>query len=317
MLKRVRVGMVGAGRYAQIALLPALRARSDVEVVAVVDPDPVAREAARPLAPEAALCPDVEAFLHAGNASCAVVASAHHTHAPILTRLLEAGLDLFTEKPLSLDLAEAHRIVDLAARRGRLLMVGFNRRYAPACVAVKAAFAGAPVDYAGALKARAALLPRTLLFEGIHLLDLVRWYCGGRVQAVAASARSLDPSTEACVAATIGFDSGALATFGLTRRPGAWVERMEIHGGGVSALLDFPDRAVVSRDGQTTVHRPPAPDWAWARDSLADSGIHQAIAHFVDCVASRRAPLTCGEDALRTHELVDRIYRACGLPPLA
>jgi len=181
MVERIRVGVVGAGRYARIALLPTLRARSDVAVVAVVDP-----------APDAGVYPDVEAFLHSGNASCAVVAIPHETHGPILTRLLDAGLDLFSEWPLSLDLGEAHRIVDLAAQRGRILIVGFNRRYAPACVAAKTAFAGSPVDFTSALKARA-----TLLFEGIHLLDLVWWYCGGAVQAGAASARSLNPAPTA------------------------------------------------------------------------------------------------------------------------
>jgi len=317
MTNRIRVAVIGAGRYARMGLLPALQARDDVEVVAVVDPDPTAYEAARRLVPEAATHPDVEALLRTGDISCAVVASPHPTHASILTRLLEAGLDIYTEKPLALDLREAERIVKLAEAQRRILMVGFNRRYAPACVALKAAFTGVQVEFVSALKARAAILPRTLLFEGIHLLDLLRWYCGGRVQAVAASARALDPSTEMCIVATITYDSGALATFGLVRRPGEWVERMEVHGGGASAQLEFPERAIVSHGGAKTVYLPPAPDWAWARDSVADTGIHQAMAHFLDCVRTRKTPLTSGEDAFLTHELVDRIYRASGLPPLA
>lgn len=63
------------------------------------------------------------------------------------------------------------------------------------------------------------------------------------------------------------------------------------------------------------MHLPPALDWVWAKDSLADSGIHQTLAHFLDSVRTRSAPLTSGEDAFLAHELVDRIYRACGLPP--
>lgn len=54
-----------------------------------------------------------------------------------------------------------------------------------------------------------------------------------------------------------------------------------------------------------------------ARDTLADSGIQQAISQFLDRVRTREVPHTSGEDAFLTHELVDRIYRACGLPPLA
>jgi hypothetical protein len=85
----------------------------------------------------------------------------------------------------------------------------------------------------------------------------------------------------------------------------------------VSGQLEFPDRTIVSQGGVKAVHLPPALDWVWAKDSLADSGIHQVPARFLDSVRIRSAPLTSGEDAFLTHELVDRIYRACGLPPLA
>jgi predicted dehydrogenase len=54
MAERVRVAVVGAGGYARMGLLLALQARSDVEVVAVVDPGPAACEAARRLVSEAA-----------------------------------------------------------------------------------------------------------------------------------------------------------------------------------------------------------------------------------------------------------------------
>ena len=83
----------------------------------------------------------------------------------------------------------------------------------------------------------------------------------------------------------------------------------------MSGQVEFPDRTIVSRGGEKTMHLPPRLDWVWAKDSLADSGIHQALAHFLDSVRTRSAPLTSGEHAFLTHELVGRTYRACGLPP--
>ncbi len=83
----------------------------------------------------------------------------------------------------------------------------------------------------------------------------------------------------------------------------------------MSGQVEFPDRTIVSRGGEKTMHLPPALDWVWAKDSLADSGIHQALAHFLDSVRTRSVPLTSGEDAFLTHELVDLTYRACGLLP--
>jgi len=54
MTDRVRVAMVGARRYAWMGLSPALQARNDIEVVAVVDPDSAACQTARRLIPEVA-----------------------------------------------------------------------------------------------------------------------------------------------------------------------------------------------------------------------------------------------------------------------
>lgn len=86
---------------------------------------------------------------------------------------------------------------------------------------------------------------------------------------------------------------------------------------GARAQLEFPERAIVSREAVKTVHFPPASDWAWSKDSLNDSGIHQAVAHFLECVRTRTAPLTSREDALFAQELVDRLYGVCHLPPMA
>ena len=59
MTERIRVTVIGAGRYARVGLLPALLARPDVEVTAIVDPDPAACEVTRRLAPEAAVYEDM------------------------------------------------------------------------------------------------------------------------------------------------------------------------------------------------------------------------------------------------------------------
>jgi hypothetical protein len=85
----------------------------------------------------------------------------------------------------------------------------------------------------------------------------------------------------------------------------------------VIGQLEFPGRATMSRGGEKTRPLPPALDWVWAKDSLADSGAHQVPARFLDSVRTRSAPLTSGEDAFLTRDLVDRTYRACSLPPLA
>lgn len=52
-------------------------------------------------------------------------------HPEIVTRLLEAGVPTFVDKPLAYELADSERLVRLAEERNVSLAVGFNRRHAP------------------------------------------------------------------------------------------------------------------------------------------------------------------------------------------
>lgn len=53
------------------------------------------------------------------------------THAELVRHFLERGVNVFVDKPLATDMAEAERLYALAEKQGLLLTVGFNRRFAP------------------------------------------------------------------------------------------------------------------------------------------------------------------------------------------
>ncbi len=59
------------------------------------------------------------------------------SHAEVACDCLEAGVPVFLEKPMALNVAEARRIVDTAERTGVRLQVGFNMRYSPFCMRLK------------------------------------------------------------------------------------------------------------------------------------------------------------------------------------
>src|SRR5699024_10697757 len=73
------------------------------------------------------------------------IVTRHHAHADLVCRALETGKAVFVEKPLALTRDELERIVDVVEKTGNdRLMVGFNRRFAPLLVQLKARF-GQPV----------------------------------------------------------------------------------------------------------------------------------------------------------------------------
>lgn len=75
--------------------------------------------------------PTLDSVLDAGL-DAAFVHAPTARHVAITERLIEAGVPVFVDKPLADDLTAAGHLVALAEQRGVSLMVGFNRRYAPA-----------------------------------------------------------------------------------------------------------------------------------------------------------------------------------------
>jgi predicted dehydrogenase len=67
---------------------------------------------------------------------CAVVATPTTTHFAIARQLIEAGCDVMVEKPVTAEIEEGQRLIELAEKSGRILQVGHVERYNPAIAAV-------------------------------------------------------------------------------------------------------------------------------------------------------------------------------------
>jgi predicted dehydrogenase len=140
----LRVGVVGAGLIAQVVHLPALRALSDRFALAgVADPSPRARSGlgARYGVPAVA---DHRALLELPGLDAVVVCSPNGTHAAVTLDALDAGLHVLVEKPLCLTLADADRITARAREHGRVVQVGYMKRFEPAYESLLDALAATP-----------------------------------------------------------------------------------------------------------------------------------------------------------------------------
>lgn len=129
--------MVGAGWWAHVAHLPALAADPTIELVAACDPDASrANAAAREFGARSAFT-DTAAMLDAVEIDCAVVATPHTTHRPIVEQLLRAGVDVLVEKPMTTTAEDAWVLVELSRELGRTLSVGFTYQYAATAARVR------------------------------------------------------------------------------------------------------------------------------------------------------------------------------------
>ncbi|MFF2347621.1 Gfo/Idh/MocA family protein [Pseudarthrobacter sp. NPDC058119] len=309
---RLRVGVIGAGNIATIAQLPTLVQRNDVELAALVsrreDPSNLVRRWGFNAAYRTP-----EDMLAAQELDAVFVLTPRSEHAHAVQLCLSRDVDVFCEKPLAPATDEAERLADLADERGRILMVDFNRRYAPVYTAGREVFGDKGATFCVAQKNRPGSEYRATFENAIHMVDLLRWYCGGEPVDVAAHAAGEDPWEEDGLAATIRFSTGNTGVLMAARTAGAWNEKLDAYGDGKTVEVRAPETVSTTISGITTSRELSAEayGWATATDTL---GFSAAVHHFLDRVADRAQPLTSGREAVRTQRLLDQILAAAGLP---
>jgi predicted dehydrogenase len=132
-----RVGFIGVGIMARVHITDMLR-RRDTEVVAVCEPAPAAYAAAAELFDRHGVSvppnePDWVKWVatYASQLDAVVIITPHAFHFAQATACLEAGLDVFLEKPMVMNAEEASALIETRDRTGRLLVVGFQGSLSP------------------------------------------------------------------------------------------------------------------------------------------------------------------------------------------
>ena len=311
--KKLRVGVIGVGYVSKNNFLPVLPRFDDVEFVGLMAGKLENAQQAQRLCGAQQAVATLEAFVSLGL-DCAFVLTPKQCHAEQISFLLEQGIDVYSEKPMATTLKDAARIAEAAAKTGNKLMIGFNRRYAPVCQKAKAGYGEGSPEVIIAQKNRPATEYRATVENAIHMVDLMRYY-GGEVKDVNALTKFTDPYYETFTTAQLEFENGASGMLIAARCSGQWEETIELHGNNRSAFIKMPDSVTVTdaEEQHKTAMTPLAMGWAKSEDKL---GFTNAIRHFLDCVRDGKTPLTDAADAYKTHELLDRILRAAGLPAM-
>jgi virulence factor len=290
----LKIGVIGLGDIAQKAYLPVLTAQPGLELhlhtrtPATLDAvGDTYRLPHRHTTLDALLDQDLDAaFVHAPTAR----------HVEIGTRLIEAGVPAYVDKPLAYDLAGARALVELAEERRVPLTVGFNRRHAPGYVQC--------LDHARDLilmqKNRIGLAeaPRSVVFDDfVHVVDTLRFLVPGPIEQVRVSARVRDGLLHHIVLHLSG--DGFTAIGSMNRMSGSTEESLDVSGADSRRqVLNLAE--VIDHKGQPSVRR--RGDWV---PVARQRGIEQIALAFLDAV--RAGTYVDARDALSTHELCERI----------
>ncbi|MFJ3221778.1 Gfo/Idh/MocA family protein [Streptomyces sp. NPDC086783] len=299
----MKVGCIGLGDIARKAYLPVLSTLPGIELhLQTRTPATLAEIGDSLHLPPAQRHTDLSGLL-AQDLDAAFVHAATVAHPEIVTRLLEAGVPTYVDKPLAYEFADSERLVELAEERGVSVAVGFNRRHAPGyaqCVEH-------PRELILMQKNRVGLPeePRTMVLDDfIHVVDTLRFLVPGPVDDITVRSRSEDGLLHHVVLQLAGDGFTALGV--MNRLSGSTEEILEVSGQDTKRqVVNLAD--VIDHKGQPTVRR--RGDWV---PVARQRGIEQVVLAFLDAV--RAGKVLSARDALATHELCERVVRAVQEP---
>ena len=313
MEKKLRVGVIGTGYVSKNNYLPVLAIRDDIEFVGIMARNYENAVRAQKSFGAACAVRTIEELADL-KPDCVFVLTPKQVHAQQVTYLLTHGVDVFCEKPMATTIKDCEELVKLQKETGRTLMIGFNRRYAPVIAAAKKALDGKAPDVIIAQKNRPQTEYHATLENAVHMVDLMRYFCGEAADVHAVS-KYEDIDHETFTTAQVRFENGSSGLLVADRSAGQWEETIEMHGGNRTILIHMPESITIVDNEQrhTTQMTPLAMGWAKSEDKL---GFSYAIDHFFDCIRNNRTPVTSPEDALKTHLLLNRILEDAGLPAM-
>jgi polar amino acid transport system substrate-binding protein len=248
-----RVGVIGAGSFAQSTLIPGLSA-AGFELTSIASATGRSAHAAQAQFGFDRL-DGVEELVDADDLDVIAIASRHATHAELAARALRAGKAVFVEKPPGLTMEELDDLRRARAETGLPLLVGFNRRHAPLAIELRQRIRKPGLPFELLFRVNAGALPADhwlndpddgggrLRGEGCHFIDFACWFAGELPTRVTAAMRAAPGQTLAAAqsfSVALDFGDGSLATVFYSAEGGRELQKeyVEAHSAGQSAALD-------------------------------------------------------------------------------
>ncbi|HYG82798.1 MAG TPA: bi-domain-containing oxidoreductase [Pyrinomonadaceae bacterium] len=281
----VRVGMIGAGVYAQAMLLPNFKAAGAGFRAIATAGGVTARDIALKYGFDYCAS-DADEILNDPEVNLVVVATRHNLHAELARRALLAGKHVFVEKPLALNEEELAGVLDAGLSSAGRLTVGFNRRFSPLARAAREFFARRRSPLSISYRVNAGRIPKShwlqdpvegggrIVGEVCHFVDLMHFLTGSRVTRVYAepiAGRDEEAVDEDNVFVTLRFADGSNGSIAYLSEGDKAMpkERVEVIGGGKSFVLDDFRGAAQYAGGREEVVRPRQQDKGQADEARA------------------------------------------------
>ncbi|MBS4173092.1 Gfo/Idh/MocA family oxidoreductase [Bacillus sp. FJAT-49736] len=291
-----KLGIIGLGDIAAKAYLPIYGAKEDVEFHLYTRNKERLASISRQYRFDN-IHHSLESLIESGIKG-AFVHSSTESHFEIVHTLLVNNIHVYVDKPITYDFDSSKKLMELAKKNGLWLMVGFNRRYAPAYQKLKELQNPNMIIMQKNRNSQPSDI-RTFVFDDyIHVLDTMRYLFPVNIEDIVVSGRKVGNTLYHAIVQFIGKGCNAIGI--MNRDSGTTEERLEVMcpnekrvAINVSEVIQYQDRnelKIVGSDWEPTLHK---------------RGFYQIVDEFIHTVNNDEAPKISASDLLQTHEICE------------
>ncbi len=259
--KATNIGFIGAGNFAQNAVLPRLKGKCNFIGIVSAEGN-MSRYVAQKYG--FAYCSDSPEKLMADpDIGTLFILTRHDTHAHYVVKGLNSGKNIYIEKPLAMNFEELEQVKKAYEESGKGLMLGFNRRFSPLTIKVMSLL-GKGFKKSISIRVNAGMVPPDhwvhdpkigggrIIGEVCHFIDLAYFIAGSRAKNIQAFALSDNPMLNDTVSVNIQFENGSIANISYYSNGNKNLpkERIEVFSNGnIYTIDDFKSLTIFSNKG--------------------------------------------------------------------
>lgn len=196
-----KIAIIGAGNFTKMTMLPAM---NDADVKYIVSKGGLSSKSLAAKHKIAFSSTSYDDVLNDEEVGLVAITTRHNLHADMTIKALEAGKDVFVEKPLSLTATELSKIIDAQQKNQKNVTVGFNRRFSPHIQQIKKTVpASSPKNMIATMNAGhipdnvwvhdMAVGGGRIIGEACHFIDLLVYISGSKVKSICMNALGINP----------------------------------------------------------------------------------------------------------------------------
>jgi polar amino acid transport system substrate-binding protein len=320
-VKKINVGFIGAGSFAQSYLIPNVKLWGDASLDGVVTSNGMGSKNVLDKFKFNFCTSDIDELLNKQDINTVFIATPHNLHADFVTKALKAGKNIFVEKPLAINEEQLKLVIEAETKFPKPLMIGFNRRFAGISERIKSEFKNINEPLVINVRINAGFIPKDhwtqqpevgagrIVGEICHFIDLMQYFTDSEPVKVFAESISTDNAKitpEDNIIIVLKFSDGSIGniTYLANGDKAMPKERIEVFGAGnIGIINDFRD-GTFYREGKTIALK------------SAGKGHKEEIIAFLNAVRDgKESPISFRSiclSTLTTFKILDSLYT--GLP---